>query len=280
MGPAILTALVDAGFEVTVLTRKTSNPSVPSSVTVKPVDYESLDSLTSALQGQDAIVSTLGGAAIPSQVLLVEAAAKAGIKRFIPSEFGGDTTNEKSKVLPIFAPKAAVQNVLEKQSSVTYTQIMTGPFLDWGLMTGFVVNVKGKSVNLYDGGERTFSTTSLPTIGKAVVGVLRNLEATKNRAVYVQDTATTMKDLVAKAKNATGSDGWKEEVVPLDGVLDKGWAELKKGNPNPQSYIYNFIFAAIWGEGYGSHFQKLDNELLGIKEMSEEEVQSLVSSYA
>lgn len=148
------------------------------------------------------------------------------------------------------------------------------------MMVGFILDLKGKSISLYDGGDHVFSATSLSTIGKAVAGVLTNPEQTKNRAMYVQDTATTLNKLAAMGKNATGADGWKESVVPIDELLEQAWAELKKDKPNPDNFVLNFIKASIWGEGYGCHFEKLDNELLGIKEMSDAEVQDLVNSLA
>ncbi|KAL8825532.1 MAG: hypothetical protein Q9191_004356 [Dirinaria sp. TL-2023a] len=283
LGPAILDALLSVGFQITVLTRQTSNHNLPSSVAVKKVDYASLDSLTSALQGQDAVVSTLATTSIDQQLLLVEAAAKAGVKRFIPSEFGSDTLHEKTSSLPVFQGKVAVQNGLKEQtksSGLSYTLVCTGPFLDWGVQVGFLLNIKEKSINLYDGGDRVFSTTTLASIGKAVAGVLQNLDATKNRAVYVQDTAITLKDFLAKGKKAAGSEGWKEEVVAVDDLLAKAWEELKKENPNPDAFVYNFIIASIWGEGYGSHFQKLDNDLLDIKQLNDDELQAIVSKYA
>ena len=261
-----------------LVARHTSQFSPPNIATLTP--QTPTDSLTSALSGQDAVVSTLGSDAIANQLTLVEAAAKAGIQRFIPSEFGSNTVHPKTGALPVFQPKIQVQDALKKHG-VPYTVISTGPFLDWGIMAGFIINVKGKSVRLYDGGERVFSTTTLPSIGKAVVGVLKNLDETKDRAVYVQDTATTLKALVEKGKKATGdSEGWKEEYVAVDDLVKGGWEELKKENPNPDLFVYNFIFASVWGEGYGSHFEKLDNELLGIKGLSEAEVQELVNRYA
>ena len=142
------------------------------------------------------------------------------------------------------------------------------------------MNLKGKSISLFDGGDRVFSATSLPTIGKAVASVLTHLEQTKNRAVYVQDTATTLKKLAAMGKKAIGEDGWKESVVPIDEVVEQGWAELKKNKPNPDNFVLNFIKASIWGEGYGCHFDNPDNELLGLKEMSDAEVQGLINSLA
>lgn len=265
------------------MTRKGGNRSFPSSVTAIPVDYESLDSLTGALQGQDAVVSTISSPAIATQLLLVEAAAKAHVKRFIPSEFGGDTANPKTAALPVFKPKATVFDALKKEASsggMTYTLIATGPFLEMGSTSGFVMNLKEKSINLYDGGERPFSITSLPTIGKAVVGVLTHPEETKNRAVYIHDTAKTSKELAAIAKQATGPEGWKEVYVSTDECLATAWEELKKEKPNPMVFFPNFIKACVWGEGYGSYFEKADNELLGLKVMSDAELQNAFSSLA
>ena len=148
------------------------------------------------------------------------------------------------------------------------------------MMVGFIINLKAKSISLYDGGDRVFSATTLATIAKAVIGVLTNPEQTKNRAVYVQDTATTLKKLAAMGKKATGADGWKETVVPIDEVVQQAWTELKKDKPDPDNFVLNFLKASIWGEGYGSHFEKPDNALLGIQEMSDAEVQGLVNSLA
>ena len=283
LGPAILSQLLDAGFRVTVLTRKSSTHSFPAPVTVIPVDYDSIDSLTNALRDQEAVISTLARTAIATQLLLVRAAAKAHVKRFIPSEFGSDTLNEKSRAFPVFKDKVTVHDALKKEaasSGISYTLVCSGPFLDWCVRVGLIMNLKEKSISLFDGGDRVFSTTSLSTLGKAVAGVLKHPEQTKDRAVYVQDTATTLKKLAAMGKKATGADGWKESVVPIDEVLEQAWAELKKDKPNPGIFGLNFIRAAIWGEGYGGHFEKLDNELLGIKEMSDAEVQGLVNSLA
>lgn len=239
------------------------------------------------------MVSTLGSAVIDQQLLLVEAAHAAGIKRFIPSEFGSDTTNPKTAALPTFTPKVAIQDALKKQAAanssssssdddnpMSYTLICTGPFLDWGLMVGFLMNVKAKSISLYDGGTRLFSTTSLPSIGKAVAAVLRNPAATRNRTVYIQDTATTLQELLAKGKKAAGAEeGWKAETVAIDDLLAKAWEELRKEKPDPNAFVYEFIKASIWGEGYGGHFQELDNGLLGVDQMDEGEVQALVGKY-
>lgn len=281
LGPSVVGQLLNAGFKVTVLTRQSSSHNFPRTVTVVPVDYDSLESLTNALKGQDAVVSTIASAAIVTQLRLVEAAAKAHVKRFIPSEFGSNTVAEKTRALPVFKDTIAVQDALQKEAAsggMTYTLICTGPFLDWGILVGFIINLKGKSISLYDGGDRVFSSTSLASIGNAVVGVLTHLEQTKNRPVYVQDTATTLKHMAALGKKVTGAEGWKETVVSINELLEQAWAELKKAQPDPKNFVMQFIKASIWGEGYGSHFEKLDNDLLGIEEWSDADLQDLLDS--
>ena len=253
-----------------MLTRKDSSHSFPPAVTVTPVDYDSSDSLVEALQGQDALVSTLASLAVAKQLLLVKAAAKAGVKRFIPSEFGSNLLNEKCRALPVFKDKVAIQSALQKEADdgkMTYTLIFNGPFLDWGIMIGWIMSLQAKSITLYDGGDRAFSATTLASIGKAVTGVLKHPDETENRAVFVHDTATTLNKLAALGKKATGSTDWKEEKVAIDDVVASAWEELGKAQPNPDNFVMKFITAAIWGEGYGGHYEKTDNDLLGLKEM-------------
>jgi hypothetical protein len=46
------------------------------------------DELASKLQGVDAVISALNGAALESQSTIQDAAADAGVRRFYPSEYG------------------------------------------------------------------------------------------------------------------------------------------------------------------------------------------------
>lgn len=281
LGPKILTHLLAANFSVTVLTRQGSTHNFPASVAaVKEVDYDSLDSLTDALRGQDAVVSAVAGLALSKQLLLVEAATAAGVKRFLPGEYGSDTTNPKLRSLPIFAPKISVQDALKKKAAegkLSYTFVMTGAFLDWGLYANFLVDLQNRRATLVDGGERLFSVSTLDDVGKAVVGVLKHPEETENRAVYVQSAATSIKALVQKASKNVPI---KTDVISTEDILAEAWTEFKKETPNPAVFFTKFLFAVIADEGYGSLFQKLDNELLDIQQLSEEGVDAIVAKYA
>ena len=275
LGPAILNQLLLADFTVTVLTRPDSHSSFPPTVKVVSVDYDSPDSLTSALKGQDALISTLGSLAIGVQVRLIDAAIAAGVKRFIPSEFGSNNRNERARKLPVYAAKVKIQEYLAEKApesqnaGFTYTCIFTSAFFDLCLKAGFL---PGKE--MYDGGERRFSTTRLETVGKAVVEVLKHPDETSNRDVYVHDAVVTQKQLAQLA-------GKKWEAPNVDtAVLEKeSYAELGKEQPDFTSAMYGFLKRAVWGEGYGGEFTEVDNELLGIKMMSEKELEDVVKEY-
>ncbi|KAK4175078.1 hypothetical protein QBC36DRAFT_332263 [Triangularia setosa] len=276
LGPSILEQLLLAGeFTVTVLVRKESPHTFPPPIKTITVDYESLESLTLALSGQDAVISTLPLTTPEKQLLLIEAAAKAGVKRFLPTEFGADTRNAKVRQLPVFQTKFLAQDLLEKKAKegrLTYTLVANGPFFDWGLKINWLVNVKDRRAILYDGGHRKISFSLLSDIGRAVVGVLKHPQETENRMVFVQSTVQSFKDVFETAKKLTPGEKWTEEVVMVEDLLSSARAD-------PEKFAMNFINAIIAGEGYGSLFEKNDNELLGIKELTQEEVEEVVKKY-
>ena len=135
VGPAITSALASSGFTVTVLTRSAQPPSnLPPNVTVRTVDYTSRDSLSSALAGQDAVISALAGAAVPLQKQVIDVAAEVGVKRFVPSEFGINTRKARGSAIgKILGGKIEVVDYLKEKdgSGLTWTGVATGLFFDW-----------------------------------------------------------------------------------------------------------------------------------------------------
>ncbi|RDW95081.1 hypothetical protein BP5796_00844 [Coleophoma crateriformis] len=280
LGPAILTALLDSQlFEVTVLTRKESTHKFPSHVTVQPVDYTSLESITAALQGQDALVSTLAAVALESQKLLVDACISAGVQRFLPSEFGSDTTNPLAAKLPVFGGKVAVQQYLANKvvsaPQFSYTLLINNAFLDWGLQVGFLVDVKGKKAQLKDGGDVVFCATTLASVGQGVVGVLSHPAETANRAVYIKSADVTQNQLIAAAQKADPSGQWEITDSASAALEQEGLAALAQGDYS-MGTLSKLIYRAIYGQGYGGHYTTTDNALLGIKELDAAGVEALV----
>ena len=79
LGKPVLEHLLESNFTVTVLTREDSTSTFPTGVKVVKVDYTSEENLTTALQGQDALISTLATEVISSQDILMKAAIAASL---------------------------------------------------------------------------------------------------------------------------------------------------------------------------------------------------------
>jgi hypothetical protein len=63
--------------------------------TVICLDVSNAESLKKAFTGVDVVVSTISGGGFAVQGNLLTAAKEAGVKRFVPSEFGVDITKSK-----------------------------------------------------------------------------------------------------------------------------------------------------------------------------------------
>lgn len=280
LGPTIVQALVDASFDVTILSQSGKTTGLPAAAKTVKVDYSSQDSLVNALKGQDVFIS-----AIPNhdaQPALIDAAIAAGVKRFIPSEFGSNIAgNAKTAALPVFKGKSITQDYLKQKSSqISYTLINNGLFLDWGLQVGVWLDLKGGPTRVFDGGDDKHSTTLLKDIGKAVVGVLKHPEETKNRAVYVQSAAVSQNQLAEIAQKARPGVKIDRQDASVKQLLEDSHKQLAAGGDQIGSAMFGFIVVSIFGdsEEYGNSWDgKNDNELLGIKEISAEDLEQLIA---
>ena len=136
LGPSILSAFdADPYFTVSILARNSSKSKFPAHLKVHRVsdDYPEAE-LLEAFKGQDAVVSTIATASAEKQKAIIDTAIKAGVKRFVPSEFGNDTRNEKAMaIIPQFfrGKLETVEYLKEKEKEgLTWTAFVTGPFFD------------------------------------------------------------------------------------------------------------------------------------------------------
>ena len=90
------------------------------------VDYSNEESLKHALAGVHVVISTVYIMALDVQVKIAAAAKDAGVKLFVPSEFGG-IWSENTEGL--YAAKVGTKNQL-KALGMPYAAFYTGSFLD------------------------------------------------------------------------------------------------------------------------------------------------------
>jgi uncharacterized protein YbjT (DUF2867 family) len=88
----ITSALVNAGFAVTIVTRPASTSVFPTGLPVIRADYSDEDALATAFAGQDGVVCAVGPGAVGAVRGMVDAAKRAGVKRFISEFFSSFTT--------------------------------------------------------------------------------------------------------------------------------------------------------------------------------------------
>ncbi|KAF7178212.1 hypothetical protein CNMCM7691_006884 [Aspergillus felis] len=91
LGGLSLPVLLKSKLNLTAVIRETSSTKFPGSVKIVKSDVK-LGLLIEAFIGQDAVISMLPITALGDQDVVIEAAIAAGVKRYIPSEYGSDST--------------------------------------------------------------------------------------------------------------------------------------------------------------------------------------------
>lgn len=132
---------------------------------------------------------------------------------------------------------------------------------------------------MIDDGNKKHSTTLLSDIGKAVVGVLQHPEETKNRAVYVQSACVSQTELLDLAKKIKPGFSANIKRMSTAQLESEAYTKLEK-EEDVENTMMDFVFGSAFGESYANNWsEKNDNELFGIKELSAEELEAVVSRY-
>lgn len=102
--------------------------------------------------------------------------------------------------------------------------------------------------------------TKLTTVGDAVAGVLLNLDATKNRRVYIRSALATHRKLLHALEEVTTSS-WMVQSVGVTDLRKGGLGRIEAGD-----FMGNLdlIRAAILTKGTGFDYTPM-NESLGVQ---------------
>ncbi|KAH7389119.1 isoflavone reductase [Cadophora sp. MPI-SDFR-AT-0126] len=231
IGRGILPTLLESDLNITLLTRTSSAAKFPAGASVVPSDF-TLASLKSAFQGQDAVISCIPITALGDQAVLIEAAIAAGVKRFIPSEYGSDSSNPAViAAVPFFEAKQKYLEYLKtKQDMITWTALITGPFFDWGLAQGFIgFNLATKSALLVDGGETKFTTSTVAQIARSLIAILNHAEQTANKLVFVESFTTTQVQVLGALEKVTG-EKWNVSHAQAADIRSEGFKAMAEGD--------------------------------------------------
>jgi uncharacterized protein YbjT (DUF2867 family) len=265
LGSAVVQALLakNEQFELTLFTRSISTHKIPAKarvVTIESFDDISEEStLVRCLRGHDVLASTLNSAValecknqvtpflqyITSQLTLcrtvepklVAAAIQAGVKHFMPSEYTLNVTHPAARALgkgnmlggrASWADKLAT---IASSGQITYTTLVTGGFLDWGIKSGMLgFDLAQRAAVLYDGGQHKVTACTVGFVAEAILTALRMPnEKMANKRLYVAEVEYTGEELLRTIELASG-DKWTATQLSTESAKDNGMKLQAEGN--------------------------------------------------
>ncbi|KAL1301938.1 hypothetical protein AAFC00_002397 [Neodothiora populina] len=215
---------------------------------------------------------------------MVDAAAAAGVQRFILDDFGwGPDMHGLPEFSEVHAQRSAAwahaKEKSEENHQFTFTGISSGNPIDWALkkfpLMGF--GVATCSAIIYDDGTEQFTGTTLAGIGQAVVGVLNNPEHTANRFVKVRSIQTCQNELLNAFQIATGRR-WTIQYSTTKNLLESGRDKLHHGD---RGWVLELAVAQLFDAGkarcvVAPSREESDADLLGIVEETAQDVVSRI----
>ncbi|KAJ3272235.1 hypothetical protein HDV01_005889 [Terramyces sp. JEL0728] len=252
LGVSIAKAVIAKKFKVKIVTREDTLTSKKelldefrsSGAEIVTADFKNADSIATALKGVQVVISATGGAALAEQIQLIDAAKKAGVSRFYPSEYGIDDV-EYPAAHPLVEVKASVRKAAEAAGLQTVVAF-TGFFAEWALSPFYSADFANSTIEIVGDGNAKVGGWSIPQIGQVVAESINHPTTNKaDKIIYLraQGLVFTYNELVAEYEKQTGSK-WKKTYITVE--------QAKKSLEGADPYANFGTFLRTWiGQGYG-----------------------------
>lgn len=236
----------------------------------------------------------MGVEGFDQQQKLVDAAVRAGVKRFLPSEFSSSSEDPAVLgLLPLFEVKKNLIEYLKnkEQDGLSWTGLATGLLFDWvsdnspqkvsrtddekGLANGFLgYDINNRTAKIWDNGNKKFTLTNEKQLAHAVVSILEHPNETRNRYLYVYSVVTTQNEILQSLEKATG-EKWTAEKTTTDAEVAEARKRLSAGDFNGGFIL---VHATTYGntEGLRANYAEEKNSGNGILGIGMESVDETV----
>ncbi|KAL6718002.1 hypothetical protein ACLMJK_004087 [Lecanora helva] len=224
----------DPTFNLTVLSRDGSSSlaSANTKLIRLPTPYQA-DALYSVLKGQDAIINMIPPFDLDAHKTVIDVAIKAGVKRYIPPEFSSRDDNPYVTTrVPFAAVKGNLVDLLvsKEQEGLSWTGVVCGGFLDWGIKVGFLgLEIANRKAVLYNNGTQRLDLTLLSDIARAVVGILKHPLETKNRRVNINTLFTSPSVILSVLEKQIGQT-FDRQLKDADSANKEGREAVERGD--------------------------------------------------
>ncbi len=237
LGGRIVKASIARGAEVRAIVRNGSEPEKIKKLTelgakVIAIDISNVEEVQQACQGASCVVSALSGlhdVIVDSQTKLLDAAIKAGVPRFIPSDFASDFTKLPAGENRNFDLRKEFHQYLDK-SPIAATSILNGAFADILSYGTPLYDVKNYSVGYWgDNPDWKIDFTTMDNTADYTAAAA--LDSATPRILRIASFQISPNELVT-----VGAEVKKQEfkLVPMGSLEDFSASNKKERAANPE----------------------------------------------
>lgn len=281
VGKHILDGLLAAGHQVNVITRSSSNITVPENVTLHRGDYNDEAFLATALKDQEVLIAALTFGAYDAQTPLFRAAAAAKVPWIVPCEFGADPKASLNDHISLMKAKKPYRDLVEELGVSSWIGVVNGLWFDYVMRFGAFglgIDAKARTASFFDDGNTKTNFTTLRRVGESLAAVLGwpedELAKLRNDWVYFSSFHITQREIWAAAMRATGTEesDWTVSARPSEEVVKECKEQIANGAG--MAPAQQLLMALTLGKGIGGDYQEkvLDPKRLGLEPESLDEV--------
>ncbi|KAK2024937.1 NmrA-like family protein [Colletotrichum zoysiae] len=278
IGSFVLAGLENqSNFDITLLQRSSSKAKLPSHLrTITIADTYPTEELVQAFASQDVIVNCMTSLSVADQFRMIDAAITAGVRRYVPSEYGLNNMRPDAQALNVvFHDKGKVQEYLRSkgdQGVLEWMSISCGMWMKWSMAHEFLgMHVKDKRFVFWDDGEGLMTFTTEENTATGLVRALQTPAETKNTNVLLSDFVASQKQVLEAIERIQGVK-YTTETVDSRKVIEEKQAAVRDGDA---SATFALIETGFVTGRYGGNLEKegvIMNEKLGLTKKSLDEV--------
>lgn len=171
--------------------------------------HETVDGLASICRPFHTVIGCTGfvaGASI--QLKITKAVLSAGVKRYVPWQFGVDyDVIGKGSAQDLFDEQLDVRTLLRAQSAIDWLIVSTGMFTSFLFEPSFgVVDLERGSVNALGGWDNSVTVTTAEDIGELTAAILYEEPTLANEVVYTAGDTITYRRLAETVQTVLGRE--------------------------------------------------------------------------
>lgn len=176
-------------------------------------DAANAEEMKKAATGIDTVVSAVGGsiARDGSEKKVIEAAAAAGVKRFVPAQFTSDYTQlPDDRKGYMYQLQASIVKAIQ-DAGMEFTVVITQAWYQYAIHPLCGLDLKNEEITLIEGGNQKVSTMDMRDVGPFLAEILLD-DYARNRYIRLEGSTLTRRQIKTVIEQATGKKMKTKEV--------------------------------------------------------------------